>query len=345
MLHKSLYTLVSFFPEVYQWDIEKLKMCLKELFCFLDEDLNNIQHILQDFQQLKNLIQMPQVEQRTKEWFDLRENRLTASDLAQALGRGKFGTRKALLQKKAFPDKFTFKTTLPALKWGTMFEEMGIRCYQQKINPVKIHEFGLIPHTTIECFGASPDGITETGIMVEMKCPFARKCDDQIPEQYYIQIQGQLATCGLHFCDYVECYYDTFNDLNEYKILSYDLTTRYHGIILEFMKNNDYFYLYSPEEYTVDQCIQWANKTALECHAQMTFVKMTPWKLKHLFYKQVKFDQEFWTQTVPDIYTFWNDVLELRKKGYEPEEQTSRGITLDLVTPKKYKFIEDSDED
>lgn len=352
MLHKHVYALVSFFPEVFDWESYKIQKCLKELFSYEDKELSNIDIILKDIKKIRELVKLPQVQQRSKEWFDLRTNRLTASDLAQALGRGKFGTRKSLLYKKAFPDMYPFKT-MPALKWGTMFEEMGMRCYQQKVNPITIHEFGLIPHKEIYCFGASPDGITETGIMVEMKCPFVRKCDDQIPEQYYIQIQGQLATCELNFCDYVECYYDTFNDLNEYKILCYDLTDKYHGIILEFSENNNYVYLYSPENYTVEECIKWANEHAISYvkeNPNVTFLKMTPWKLKHLFHKQVKFDEQFWKQIIPDIYTFWKEVTDLRTKGLpnqpiETEEQLNKGVTLDLTVPKKYKFIEDSDED
>lgn len=351
-LHKHVYLLTSFFPEIVSWKLEKVKTCLIELFSYKETDLSTLEFILHDIQHVKTLIELPKVPQRSKEWFDLRENRLTASDLAQALGRGKFGTRKTLLQKKAFPNQTPFKT-MAALKWGTMFEEMGMRCYQQNINPSNIYEFGLIPHKTIDCFGASPDGITETGLMIEMKCPFIRKCDDTIPEQYYIQIQGQLATCELHFCDYVECYYDAFNDLNEYKIICHDLTTKNHGIILEFMVDQDYKYVYSPENYTVEQCIEWAN-THVEKVSQENpsyrFSKMTPWKLKKIFHKQVTFDPVFWESTIPEIYTFWKEVDALRKEGLkEPiileESSFKKGVTLDLVTPPKYKFIEDSDDE
>jgi hypothetical protein len=53
--------------------------------------------------------------------------------------------------------------------------------------------------------GASPDGITEDGVMVEIKCPWRRKINGEIPLQYYYQIQGQLAVCALEECDYFEC--------------------------------------------------------------------------------------------------------------------------------------------
>lgn len=349
-LHTRVYKLLQFFPQVSEWKEKKIKQCIKELFQ-IEIDLQTLKWIIADIYQVQELIKLPQVPQRSPEWFDLRKNRLTASDLAQALGKGKFGNRETLVLKKAFPDQFPFVTAAP-LKWGTMFEDMGMRCYKQNINNVKIHDFGLIPHTDINCFGASPDGITETGVMVEMKCPYCRICNNEIPEQYYLQIQGQLATCDLHYCDYVECYFDTFNDLNEYKILSHDLTTKNHGIILEYSTGpNAWFYLYSPEEATVEACIQWANETAANTSDKtMTFVKMTPWKLRQIFTKQVTFDETLWKELVPKITAFWEDVETARKNGFPTKKSNAitagpEGETLDLRSDKKYKFLTDSDEE
>jgi putative phage-type endonuclease len=350
--HLCCYKLGKYFPEIYTKDISDVHTCLVELFHISPEKLVYLTEILHDIQQVQVLQEIPKIPQRSKEWFDLRLNRLTASDLGQALGKGKFGNRKSLLQKKAFPDMFPFKTA-PALKWGTMFEDMGMRCYQQLINPVEIYEFGMIPNLEIPCFGASPDGITETGIMVEMKCPYVRKCDETIPEQYYLQIQGQLATCKLFCCDYVECYYEVYHDVSEYQLLCQSLDKKEHGIILEFQKEETYMYEYSPIWYTTEECIQWANQhvsTVLEEHPEYAFVKMTPWKLKRIFTKRVQFDEDLWKTIVPSIYDFWKDVEELRSKGLpEPTEPTvKRNHTLHLVDPdppKKYRFIEDSDEE
>ena len=64
---------------------------------------------------------------------------------------------------------------------------------------------GLIIHNQYKHIGASPDGISDLGIMLEIKCPFKRKIDGAIPEQYWMQIQGQLEVCDLEECDYLEC--------------------------------------------------------------------------------------------------------------------------------------------
>lgn len=340
--------MLSYFPEITTWKSDKIKKCLHELFSYTPEELEDVSTILKDIQHVQELIKLPKVAQRSTEWFDMRKNKLTASDLAQAIGRGKYGNRKTLISRKAFPEEYPFKTAA-AMTWGTMFEEMGIRCYQQNVNPVKMYEFGMIPHTSIYCFGASPDGITETGLMVEMKCPMTRQCDNTVPEHYYIQIQGQLATCELTWCDYIECYFDMFHDLTEYKIVCHDVTTKNHGIILEFANHK---YIYSPPDYTVLECMQWANEYVekiIKEDPNHTFIKMKPWKLKHLFHKQVKFDPLFWDSIVPDIYAFWKEVEQLRLEGIPKkvtfEEVVPKGTTLDISTPKKYKFITDPDDE
>ena len=349
---QSYLKLLSFFPEIEQWKPSKIVQCLNELFDITITD-TDIEEYHRDIKALQYLLNLPKVEQRSQEWFKLRENRLTASDLAQAMNKGKFGTRKDLLIKKAFPSLKPFETA-PPLKWGTMFEDMGMRCYQERKDHVIIHEFGLIPSEDIDCFGASPDGITETGIMVEMKCPYKRKFDGQVPEQYYLQIQGQLATCKLQKCDYVECYINVFENITEYELCIQ--SDESHGIILEFLKQKDYVYEYSPPKLTPKECIHWAHQRfdEMKHHPELQFEKMTPWKLRHIFIKRVLFDPIIWNECVPQIYQFWKEVLELREKGLNSIQSTenqvkeTKTLYMNVEYKKekpKYKFIMDSDEE
>ena len=53
---------------------------------------------------LYELLNQSQVAQRSPEWYELRKNRLTASAVAQALGKGKFSSKADLLKSKAFPE-------------------------------------------------------------------------------------------------------------------------------------------------------------------------------------------------------------------------------------------------
>lgn len=274
----------------------------------------------------------PQVEQRSAEWFELRKSRLTASDAAQAMGRGKFGTRKQLVVKKAFPEAVPPMTmSAGPLYWGVMFEPIASRSYTQRNQDVVVHEFGLVPHPTIDCFGASPDGITELGIMVEFKCPFKRKIDGNIPEQYEIQMQGQMAVCGLEECDYVECDIQGLATQEEYllNVAAHELTD--HGIVLDFGKSEPRFE-YSPEYATAGEAVAWAALRMRERASKDA--RVVHWKLRKIHIKRVGFDQRRWDEMVPQIREFWSDVEACRMDpAQQPDRKKSR---LD--------FIEDADD-
>jgi putative phage-type endonuclease len=133
---------------------------------------------------------------------------VTASDVAQALGCAKFGNQRTFFQKKcgAADEQAAFDASLPPLKWGVMFEPVAQAVYSAVNLGVRVHEFGLLRHPTLPFVGASPDGITDLGVMLEIKCPWRRRIvEGEVPMQYYYQIQAQLAVCGLQECDYFEC--------------------------------------------------------------------------------------------------------------------------------------------
>jgi putative phage-type endonuclease len=154
---------------------------------------------------LAKLNESPGIAQRTPEWYATRRELITASDFGQALGSGKFGTAKGFFAKKCgYEPDAPFNALIPPLKWGVMFEPVANELYCLK-NGLRVHEFGLLRHPAVPYLGASPDGINDLGVMVEIKCPFKRKIDGTIPSQYYHQIQGQLEVCGLTECDYLEC--------------------------------------------------------------------------------------------------------------------------------------------
>ena len=296
-----------------------------------------IDKIKQYRSQLFNLKQLPFVKQRTQEWFDLRKDRLTASDLYDAIKGG--ANTLSLAKKKAnvVADKTNYKN-IPPLKWGTMFEPMAVRCYSQQNHNIQIHDFGLICDTINPHFGASPDGISDMGIMIEIKCPYSRKLvDGFIPPKYLSQIQGQLAVCQLEECDYIECEFKQFESEEEYFSTLNSNKLNNHGIIAEYLDgNNDFHYLYSGEDITPSQA-----KTNI--YQQMTnvdintysFNKFIYWQLTQINIQKVKFNNDEWNMTSDKITEFWNKVEDIKKMSAE-ELKT-------LETPKKkIKFIDDN---
>ena len=79
---------------------------------------------------LKELVKEPVIKQRTKEWFDARENRLTASDLYDAIKDSKVSDTIAKKKAKITKDNINYNG-IKALKWGTMFEPMASRIYSE----------------------------------------------------------------------------------------------------------------------------------------------------------------------------------------------------------------------
>jgi len=191
-------------------------------------------------EQLARLLEHPVLVQRTPEWYAARNTMITASDFAQALGCGKFGTQKQFYQKKCGYEEIVFDSFSAPLKWGVKYEPVACDAYAHK-NAVTMNEFGLLRHPDIPWVGASPDGITEHGVMVEIKCPFKRKITGEIPTQYYYQMQGQLDVCGLHECDFLECEFLEYDCEAEFVRHFHD-NSNPKGIIIETGSNPTYVY-------------------------------------------------------------------------------------------------------
>ena len=198
---------------------------------------HRIEKIYEYIEQKTLIEKMPVIEQRSEDWYSIRNNLITASDFALAIGKGKFGTSKDFYRSKCGYEVKEFDSNCPPLKWGIRYEEVANMFYK-KIMGVNVTEFGLIKHPELSFIGASPDGISDMGIMLEIKCPYRRKKNEEIPEQYYIQIQGQLEVCDLEECDYLECYIVEFNSRND---MTNDENCMYKGVVYE-IENSKYVY-------------------------------------------------------------------------------------------------------
>ncbi len=183
------------------------------------EDLTTRQKRL--FDQYKYLANLPQPAQKSKEWFDMRNNMITASNCGSVIGECKYTPIKALLiDKIGLGEKFRENKFV---YHGKKYEKIAIMIYENIYNS-KVGEFGLIQHPTISYLGASPDGICMSltldgkinkliGRMLEIKCPPARKIQsngkikgDICPDYYWIQVQIQLECCDLDECDFWQCH-------------------------------------------------------------------------------------------------------------------------------------------
>jgi putative phage-type endonuclease len=240
---------------------------------------------------VKLLQKKPQPEQRSPEWFAARNTRITASEAASCLFKSKsvcdayvkefnltnfkykdteginpYESREDYIIKKclSFNGVNVFKDSVFTL-WGKKYEEIANRLYC-KLNNTQVIEFGLISHPRLKWLAASPDGITPDGIMLEIKCPKARKIDNNQPPLYYfIQTQIQMEVVDLDFCDFFEC---EISELTEQEFINQQLQgPQDKGILLQIIeeqnteKKQDPKFLYPPIELnTTEDYINWKNE-------------------------------------------------------------------------------------
>lgn len=277
---------------------------------------NRLQKIKLYKKQLKEINKIPIIVQRSDEWFNTRKNLITASDMAQALNKGKFGNQKDFLTKKINNllnnnNKYIQSDNV-ALVWGVKYEEIANMIYMRR-NDIKVYEYGLIKHPTISCFGASPDGISELGIMLEIKCPFRRVINGTIPEQYWMQIQGQLEVCDLEECDYLECKISEYQsekefleDTNEDNILTKDLNEK--GIIFDYKENNETKYIYSKLDMTIEELLEWKRDTIVEFDISVDY-NITYWRLDKYLCNRVYRDNEFFEDNIKKLQYLWDKII------------------------------------
>ena len=65
-------------------------------------------------------------------------------------------------------------------------------------------ELGLIMHPKHKFLGASPDRITASGILIEIKCPLCRTIKHEVPSHYMPQLQLSLEVFDLECAHFVQ---------------------------------------------------------------------------------------------------------------------------------------------
>jgi putative phage-type endonuclease len=150
------------------------------------------------------LLAVEQYEQRTPAWYEVRRGLMTASDAAGALGipafKGQRNVRASLLDQKV---SGTF-TGNHMTRWGQDNEDQVRERAMQAVGEIA-WEVGLVVHPELRWLGASPDGVTNTGRLIEIKCPYKRKpVPGEVPHHYWPQIQVQLECTDLDSCYFVQ---------------------------------------------------------------------------------------------------------------------------------------------
>jgi putative phage-type endonuclease len=298
---------------------------------------------------VKALQKKPQPEQRTPAWFEARNTRITASEAASCLFKSKsvceayvqefnlknfkyketeslnpYESREDYIIKKcaSYNGENVFKDSIFTL-WGKKYEEVANRLYC-KLNNTKVIEFGLISHSRLKWLAASPDGITPDGIMLEIKCPKARKIDENQPPLYYwIQTQIQMETVDLDFCDFFECEIEELT--SEQEFISQTITGKQDkGIVLQLNDSGpDPKFLYPPLELnTAEDYINWKNKN-MNNSSDVTYTPIYYFISKYNNIR-IKRSKEWFNNVKDDLKKTWQLIRNLQenKEDFEKYKQS-----------------------
>jgi len=301
---------------------------------------------------VKKLINTIQYTQRTEEWHSIRKTLITASSASSLLVRDKktcqsyveqyeledifdynggccnpYSSRKQFILDKC--KKNSFKGSI-ATFWGQTYEPVVTDIYSNLTNK-KINEFGLIVHPEYEWLGASPDGITSDGVMIEIKCPFRRKITGIPPLYYWIQVQLQLEVCNLEDCDFVEYEFIEFLSSDEFlddKTLDIKIFNKGLFVKLERKKDQnipcppeEIEYYYPPKEYldNVDKLFNWRDEKYEELNQKyiednLTEIKVVYWKVCDKSIVRIKRDKKWFKNVLPVLWREWGYILYYKKE-------------------------------
>jgi hypothetical protein len=278
---------------------------------------------------------LPQIPQRSDEWFRQFGKILTASEFSAVFVTNK--RRRDLVYSKANPPtdvNINFRHACPtesltATSWGIRFEPVVKQLLEHR-DKWKIYESGRIHHKTNTHLAASPDGIVESaqnpkdiGKLVEIKCPYSRTIGKEIPSDYWIQMQIQMEVTDLDECEYVECTIVSKKPNQDVLDLS---GTTYQGFVYLCKPDVpdgepfEYQYLYG----------EIGSQQMPELPEGYVCVETIPWGLQAWHRKLVSRDRAWYEATIPWQEAFWRDV-ELVKQGntLEGEKKEACLITDD----------------
>jgi putative phage-type endonuclease len=357
---KLLYTNLTL-DKSFNFKLNILKNMKTEILNYIKE-IELIEKEVQ-FDKVKYLKSLYQPIQRTPDWYKERETMFTASSDVHNIITAKKPDR--LVSKKCgYSSEFTGNV----YTWhGNKYEDIAISIYEERYNR-EVWEFGLLRHPTIKVLGASPDGITTCGRMVEIKCPSGRKINGKIKPVYFTQMQTQMEVCDLEVCDFFECNIIEYKDYNEYKKDIYEndidvldiLPMRFnkdfinlpndrktkHGLEKGMIGSygddpGNMIHIYPPFHLNSKDQYEWLLNKKKELELKNINLNIEFWYLQTSSLNIVKRDRKWWNDNkiTEKLYKTWELIEEARK--------TENGVDKYLSQKeyeKKYNIVDESEK-
>lgn len=181
------------------------------------------------------IYELLELEQRTPEWYEFRQNHIGSSDAAIIMGHSPFKKEYDLWLEKLGLDKKVY--IHKAMKKGIELESVALASFCDEIGVKMIPKIAVSLENPF--MSASLDGLSKCGrIFVEIKCPGEEghhmALNGNIPRYYYDQMQHQMAVMGHQMC-----YYYSFDGKEGIKI---EVTRNNHYIQEIIKKESEFWY-------------------------------------------------------------------------------------------------------
>jgi putative phage-type endonuclease len=306
---------------------------------------------------IRALQEKPQPDQRTPEWYERRNNLITASAASKAFGTqasvNQLVYEKCKNQAEAKMAATAAEGTSPnqspsaplqgsvnsPLHWGQRYEPVTVMVYEHR-NKTTLGEFGCIQHETYPFIGASPDGINIDanspiyGRMVEIKNIVNREITGQPKEEYWIQTQIQMEVCDLDECDFVETRFKEYENKEDYESdgttkEGYTAKGNEKGVILWFqtapvltqsghIATPTQLYEYAPIGATPYEYDKWEAEMFIK-HERLgsIWVRTIYWYLDEYSCVLVRRNRLWFDEAAKVLARVWAMIEEERETGYE----------------------------
>jgi len=331
----------------------------KSCFASLEKSERNLA------EKIEKLMAVPMQEQRSQEWYNQRNNLLTASNIWKV-----FSTQaqyNSLIVEKCKPtvenaEAMRSISSSSSLHWGILFEPITAQIYCMK-NITQLGEFGCIVHPRYSFLGASPDGINIDpssplyGRMIEIKNVVSRQINGIPLEAYWIQMQLQMEICDLEECDFIETKFAKITreewiaedvDLQVGIILRVgprifvpfseiepdDATIEYDGdsdtrkvVYADTAQyKQDPFYVYVPFDISRESQEIWVQNYRLN-NPGLVVMEIIYWKLEYYSCIFVHRNREWFQAALPKIEECWKIVEYERIHGYQHRLSAKKKMT------------------
>jgi|SRR5690554_988375 len=161
-----------------------------------------------------------EIKQRSPEWFEQRKGRITGSIMGAILGVSPWQKPADVMRamvREYHGYESEFNADIPPIHHGNNNEQRALLCFMRE-SGLNVEECGFFPYG--DKLGASPDGLTSDGGILELKVPYSLRNGGEfktLEEQhhYYHQVQMEMLSTGRkhgYFAQYIAPKGDAFAD-------------------------------------------------------------------------------------------------------------------------------------